>query len=115
MRPIAQEFQKWRQWAESIQKDVENALVHPRQVFREFAETIKGNEAHIEKHDGDVFCYFVRKCYVSHVAMAIRRQVKVNRDSVSLMRLLAEIHECSQQFTYEFYLANFPSDPDYVP
>ena len=114
MGPIAEKFEKWRRWVQSIQEDVETSLVHPRQVFREFAKRINANTEHIEEHDGDVFCYFVRECYVSHVAMAIRRQVKVKRESVSLLGLLQEILKCSSQFTYQFYLQNFPIDPNYV-
>jgi hypothetical protein len=114
MQPIAVEFEKWKAWIHEIQRDVAMRLVDPRQVFQKFSEVTNANQEHILEHRGEGFCCFIRDCYVSHVAMAIRRQVKVGKDSVSLMRLLSEILECSAQFTYEFYLQQFPIDPAYV-
>jgi hypothetical protein len=114
MRPIETEFPKWQKWAERIKADVEGRLVYPRQVFRRFAGVVTANSKHIGEHDGDVFVRFVARCYVSHMAMAIRSHVKRSQDSISLMRLLAEIHECAEQFTFDFFLLQFPVDPTYV-
>ena len=40
MGPIASEFRKWQEWARRIKIDVQNRLVHPRQLFRGFVETV---------------------------------------------------------------------------
>jgi hypothetical protein len=114
MQPIATEFRKWQKWAERIKDDVEQRLIHPRQVFRLFAETVNANAAHIEENDGEVFVRFVQRCYVSHVVMAIRGHVKEKKESISFMRLLREIHNCAPRFTFDFFLTQFPIDPLYV-
>jgi hypothetical protein len=112
--PIEIEFPKWRDWAKRIEDDVTSRLVYPRQLFRDFAETVNGNLKHICDYEGGTFCKFVQQCYGSHVAMAIRSHVKCDRDSISLKRLLVQIRECANQFTYEFYLRQFPIRPNYV-
>src|SRR5260370_22344382 len=114
MAPIASELAKWQDWAKRIKIDVESRLVHPRQVFRGFISTVKANSKHIGEHDGGVFVRFVQRCYVSHAAMAIRSHVKLGDKSISLMRLLAQIHESAPEFTFQFFLQQFPIDPSYV-
>jgi hypothetical protein len=46
--------------------------------------------------------------------MAIRSHVKSARQSISLMRLLIQIRDCAGQFTYAFFLQQFPIDPSSV-
>jgi len=114
MGPIAKEFPKWQKWTEQIRTDVENRLVNVRQVFRFFVEIVTANSEHIAKNYGDVFIRFVARCYVSHAAMAIRTHVKTDEQSISLMRLLIQIRECAPQFTFPFFLQQFPRDPSYL-
>jgi hypothetical protein len=114
MQHIEREFPKWQKWADRIKEDVQTRLVNSRQIFRAFNETCRANSDHIIRHDGQFFCRAVQRWYVSHIAMAIRSHVKINGDSVSLMRLLKDIHECAAKFTFDFYLEKFPRDPDYV-
>jgi hypothetical protein len=113
MKLSVAEFKRWQEWSRCIQVDIENHVVHPRQVFRGVTEVVNANREHLEKHEGDVFFSFLRQCYVSHIAMSIRRHIKVD-NGISLMRLLGQIHDCANQFTYEFYLQRFPIDPSYV-
>jgi hypothetical protein len=114
MGPIASEFPKWQEWMMRIKQDVETRLVNPRQIYRGFAEVVNANEKHIAEHDGDVLVRFVAKCYVSHTAMAIRSHVKLDNKSISLLRLLMQIRDCAGQFTFQFFLQQFPLDPAYV-
>jgi hypothetical protein len=117
MRSIGAEFRKWQEWAQRIKDDVQNRLVHPRQVFRGFVETVNANAKHIGEHDGEMFVRFVQRCYVSHTVMAIRSHSKIPMradDSISLMRLLVEIRQCASQFTFQFFLEQFPLDPSLV-
>jgi hypothetical protein len=114
MGPIASEFAKWQQWAERIKSEVENRLVNPRQVFRGFVEIVNANAKHIGEHDGEVFVWFVQRCYVSLTAMAIRSHEKRSDDSISLMRLLTQIRDSANEFTFQFFLERFPPDPAYV-
>jgi len=113
MKPIAEEFPKWQEWASRIEADVGMRLVHPRPVFRGFVDIVNANAEHFAAHEGDVFFSFVRRCYVANAATAIRSHAK-KRDSGSFARLLAEIRDCATKFTFQFYLQQFPIDPTYV-
>jgi hypothetical protein len=113
MRLTTAEFQKWRRWMEEIVSDVTHHLVYSRQVFRHFAAVVNANSQHIEEHDGFIFVGFVRRAYVAQIAMGIRRHVKNKDDSISLMRLLEQIHRCASQFTYDFFLQQFPTENRY--
>jgi hypothetical protein len=114
MGPLKEEFQKWQKWARRIKDDVSLRLVEPRQVFRGFAEVVNGNRKHITRRNGGVFCELVKQGYVAQVAMAIRSHVKVDKDSISLMRLLVQLRDNAQRFTFTFFLEQFPRDPNYV-
>lgn len=46
--------------------------------------------------------------------MAIRSHVKLDNKSISLLRLLMQIRDCAGQFTFQFFLEQFPIDPAYV-
>jgi hypothetical protein len=113
MGPIAKEFPKWQKWAQRIKSDVESRLVHPRQVFRALVEVINQNSRHIAEHNGEAFCNFIKRCYVSHVVMAIRSHVKKG-DSCSFMRLLQQLHDSGKKFTFKFYLQQFPIDKSHA-
>src|SRR5438874_9232870 len=41
-------------------------------------------------------------------AMGVRRHVKRDDDSVSLVQILSQIRDCAPQLTFEFYLTQFP-------
>lgn len=115
MGPIHDEFPKWQEWMKRIEEDIGERLVVPRQVHRKVIEVANGNIDHITEHSGWHFLEFVRYGYAALVAVGIRRHVKDNKDSVSLMRLLREVRESAHQFTYNFFLERFPIDPNYVP
>jgi hypothetical protein len=114
MGPLKAEFLKWQKWARRIKEDVSLRLVQPRQVFRGFAEVVNGNREHITGRNGGVFCAFIKRGYAAQVAMAIRSHVKVDKDSISLMRLLVQLRDSAPRFTFEFFLEQFPRDPNYV-
>lgn len=68
---------------------------------------VNENLVHIKKNHGTKFCSFVRKCYGVHAAVGIRRHAKID-DSISLMKLIDQLEKSAEQFTYEFYLQQFP-------
>jgi hypothetical protein len=98
-----------------IEEDIGERLVVPRQVYRKLVEVANANLDHITKHSGWHFVDFVRHGYAAQVAVGIRRHVKDNKDSVSLMRLLKEVRDNATRFTYQFFLEQFPIDENYVP
>lgn len=100
-------FHKWEQWLEKIQSDV-YAIVNNQQIFKYFINVVNANIEHIKAHEGVLFCDFVGQCYGVQAASAVRRHIKVDDDSISLMRLIKQIKQCASQFTYDFYLKRYP-------
>jgi hypothetical protein len=100
-------FDKWEQWLEKIESDVE-AMVNNQQIYKYFFNVVNANIEHIKANEGFLFCDFVRQCYGVQAASAIRRHIKEDDDSISLMRLLKQIKQCASQFTYDFYLRRYP-------
>src|SRR5207245_622760 len=45
---------------------------------------------------------------------AIRSHVKVDKDGISLMRLLVQLRDNAPRFTLKICLEQFPRDPNYV-
>ncbi len=116
MGPLKGTFVKWQGWMKRIEDDVAHRLIVPRQVYRGFVDAVNGNIDHIEANSGWYYCDFVRQGYAAQVAMGIRRHVKVKDDgSISLMLLLKQLNENARRFTYDFFLEQFPLQPDYVP
>jgi hypothetical protein len=104
-------FERWRRWAEKIRDDLQG-IVNYQQVYEYFIEMANANLEHINENHGHLFCDFVHRCYGVHAATGIRRHVKSDKDSISLMKLLDQLQKGSSQFTYEFYLQQFPLQKD---
>src|SRR5437868_1428139 len=102
------EFVKWQGWMKRVEDDIGNRLVVPRQIHRKLVEVANANLDHITNHSGWYFLDFIRNGYAAQVAVGIRRQVKDKKDSISLMRLLREVRDNAQRFTYRFFLERFP-------
>jgi len=100
-------FEKWRSWTDKIEADLQN-IINYHQIYEHFIEMVNENLLHVQKNHGTLFCSFVRKCYGVHAAAGIRRHVKNEKDSISLMKLLYQLEKSANQFTYEFYLKQFP-------
>ena len=100
-------FERWRSWSNQIEADLQN-IINYHQIYEYFIEMVNDNLLHVQKNEGNIFCRFVRGCYGVHAAAGIRRHVKVDKDSISLMKLLNQLAKSAKQFTYEFYLQQFP-------
>ncbi len=95
---------KWERWLEVIYKD----MVHQagsRTVFKETEKIIEANPD-IPK-DGD-FLDYLRQWYVDSTVMGLRRQLKVDPDSVSLVRLLDEIATNAARLSRQRFVALYP-------
>ena len=90
---------KWALWVESLHKDVEKLLVS-REIYKRYLEIVKDNPSIQSPAD---FHYWVRENYVVSVITAIRRQLDVRKDVISLMRLLLEIHNHSEALSRDWY------------
>lgn len=100
-------FERWRCWTEKITDDLQG-IVNYHHVYEYFMEMVNANLEHINKNHGRLFYDFVLRCYGVQAATGIRRHVKIDHDSISLMKLLDQLQKSASQFTYEFYLQQFP-------
>jgi hypothetical protein len=104
-------WERWGTWITKVRDDLQTT-VNDRVLFHRFRDVVVENWEWIGDHDGDFFCDFVRRCYVARVALGIRRQVKMDGDSISLLRVLLQVSMCAPQLTFDFYLKQFPVEPD---
>jgi len=104
-------FERWKKWTDKISEDLQN-IVDCHQIYAYFFEMVNANLEHISENHGGLFCDFVRRCYGVQAATGIRRHVKNKKDSISLMKLLDQLQKSASQFTYEFYLQQFPIEGD---
>jgi hypothetical protein len=89
---MEQRYEKWKKWLEIIEKEVTD-LHRYRHIFDEVQKMVKNNPS-IQKPSS--FYEFLLKSYVALIVMGIRRQIKIDSQSISLARLLKEIIETPQ-------------------
>jgi len=104
-------FDRWFEWADKIKSDLTN-IVNNEQIYCHFEEVVSANWNHIVANEGQLFWNFVKECYGVQAALGVRRHVKIDDDSISLMKLLNQINIYSKQFTYDFYIKRYPIDPN---
>lgn len=100
-------FQRWQGWIEIIKNDVQ-FMANYLQMYEYFVSVVNANTPHIENHDGLFYCNFVVDCFGGYMATGIRRHLKIDKDSISIMKLLDQLNKSTDQFTYDFYLTQFP-------
>jgi hypothetical protein len=80
-------LEKWKRWIDVIKKDVTFILID-QHVYIDLLKILKKNP----QNDGFAFFYnFVTRGYIASTLMGIRRQIKTNFDSISLIMLLNDI------------------------
>jgi len=110
----ARVWKKWQDWAERIREDF-GQVVEDRDVHEGFRDVVQANGTWIDENQGGLFVDFIKRSYVGNAFMGVRRQLKVDDDSISLMRLLEQMAAQAHQITFEFYLTIFPLTPDRDP
>jgi hypothetical protein len=80
-------FDKWNKWLDVINDEVATLAIN-RHIFWEVQNIIRNNEA-IQKPSS--FYAFLGSSYVALAVMAVRRQLKIDKTSISFARLLQEI------------------------
>jgi hypothetical protein len=90
---------RWREWDKRIMGQV--IVLHEyRRVFHEIRMM---TEANAVLQSGNLFWEVLRVTYAHYVAAAVRRQVKSDGESVSLMRLLRSIRARPKEISRETY------------
>lgn len=83
-----QKFEKWDAWIKDYIYREMVELVSFQHIFRKIAKM--SNENPIFQQVGS-FHWFIKSTYFDYAVMACRRQLKSDRESVSLVRLLEDI------------------------
>jgi hypothetical protein len=82
-------FNKWNKWINLILSEIRGLSID-RNIFWEVQDIIKNNP-NIQKPSK--FYNFLRNIYAASALMGIRRQLKIDKDSISFARLLQEISD----------------------
>ncbi len=96
-------FTTWCEWFETIHQDV-RVLFSNRKFFREIEAII---EASPKRRKLAPFYIRMGRLYGDATLMGIRRQLDRREDSVSLARLLAEIHNWPSILSRERYMSRY--------
>jgi len=99
-------FNKWTKWLDIIHKEI-TSLSTNRHIFWEVQEIIKSNKK-IQKPSS--FYEFLGSAYASLAVMCIRRQVKIDKQSISFARLLEQISNNPRVISRQRYVALYGID-----
>ena len=92
-------LEKWIKWLGVIEKEIQWLLIN-MDIFLEVNSMIRDNKD-IQK--SDAFHRYLGDTYVAYALMGIRRQIKVDDQSISFARLLSEIAESPEILSREYY------------
>lgn len=79
--------------------DIQQLLVK-RNIFWEVQQIIKNNS---ELHKPSSFYSYLGDTYVAYISIGIRRQVKINNQSISFSRLLSEMIDTPSVLSRKYY------------
>lgn len=92
-------LKKWLRWMKVIRKDV-GMLLRDTNMFWEVQDIIRANPR-IQKPG--TFYRYLGRTYLSHALAGLRRQIKPNKDSISLVGLLKELAEIPEELSFKYY------------
>ena len=82
MKVDGEVWKKWQRWAERIREDF-GQVVEDRDIHEGFREVVQANGDWIDENEGALFVDFIKRNYVATAFMGVRRQLKVDDDSIS--------------------------------
>jgi hypothetical protein len=100
---MKQKIEKWQRWFDIIYNDILTVATY-RQVFFELREMVEAN-AHLRRES--LYYTFVSDTYSTYCLAAMRRQVDLDSDAVSLYRLLKDLRENPAVLTRKWYVTAF--------
>lgn len=92
-------LEKWLRWFDTIQSDIQQLLIH-RDIFWEVQKIVRSNPK-IQKPTS--FYHYLGQTYIAYIAIGIRRQVKIHKDSISFAGLLSEMIETPSAVSRAYY------------
>ena len=94
-------FDKWDKWLDVVKSEITSLSIN-RNIFWKVQEIILNNPK-IQKPSS--FYEFLVSVYATSALMGIRRQIKIDRDSISFARLLKEIYNAPEVLSRKRYVA----------
>ena len=106
----SQKLEKWLKWMETIHDEI-LALVQDANIFWEVQDIIRENPR-IQKPN--TFYSYLARTYLSHALAGLRRQTELQKDSISFVRLLAEIAENPEELSRNYFNSrhSYSNGPD---
>ena len=107
---ISPKLKKWLKWMKAIEKEI-YSLVVDANMFWEVQDMIRENPR-IQKPSA--FYRYLGRTYLSHALAGLRRQIKPQKDSISLVGLLEDIAKNPEELSRSYYrsLCVNPDGPD---
>lgn len=90
---------KWIRWLDVINEEIQQLLI-ARDIFWSVQNLIRNNK-NIQK--SSAFYQYLGDTYISHVIIGIRRQLKINEQSISFLRMLKEMEEDPKRLSRKSY------------
>lgn len=94
-------FNKWNKWLNVIYSEIRSLSVN-RNIFWEVQHIIENNPK-IQKPSS--FYEFLGSTYTISALMGVRRQIKINKDSISFARLLKEVCDIPEVLSRTRFIA----------
>ena len=109
---ISPKLKKWRKWMTIIEKEI-YGLVVDANMFWEVQDIIRENPR-IQKPSA--FYRYLGRTYLSHALSGLRRQIKPQKDSISLVGLLGEIATTPEELSRSYYRSLYATSegPDMI-
>ena len=96
---ISPKLKKWLKWMKVIEKEI-YGLVVDANMCREVRDII-GDNPRIQKPSA--FYNYLSRTYFSHALAGLRRQIKPQKDSISLVGLLDDIAKNPEELSFKYY------------
>ena len=94
-------LKKWLRWLKVGHDDIQQLLIK-RNIFGEVQEIIRTNVA---LHKPSSFYKYLGDTYVAYISIGIRRQIKIDRLSISFARLLTELANTPAVLSRKYYVS----------
>jgi len=93
-------LKKWLRWLKVVHDDIQQLLIK-RNIFWEVQDIIRTNAA---LHKPSSFYSYLGDTYVAYVSIGIRRQIKIDNQSISFARLLTELANKPGVLSRKYYV-----------
>lgn len=98
-----QRLEKWEKWLKRIKLEVQNLVLY-RSAYKEVIEIINSNES---LHEDNFYYRYMNDSHIAYIVMGIRRQIKNDNQSISIVRLLTEISKTPHLITRNNYVDHY--------